>query len=242
VACVRDRLPLPIGLALIAVAVVIGSFAIGSGIRNRNQNDVITVTGSAKQLITSDYAIWDFSITSQDVSAATAAKALAGWTAKTEAFLRRSGVQDGELTVYPISTNTVTKNAGSSNEISGYQLTRSFEVRSARVDAVQGVAQASSGLLTEGVPFSAQPLQYVYTKLDQVRGPLLAAAVRDAERRAKTLLAAAGEKPGKLRGVAVSPFQITPPNSTQVSDYGAYDTSTLRKQVQAVVNVTFGLG
>lgn len=239
VAVVRERLPLLLGLALIAVALVIGSFAVGSGIRNRSQNDVITVTGSAKQMITSDYAIWDFSITSQDLSAAPAAKALGGWTTKAESFLRSSGVRESELTVYPISTNTVTKTDGS---IGGYQLTRNFEVRSARVDAVQGVAQASSGLLTQGVPLSAQPLQYVYTKLDQVRGPLLASAVRDAERRAKTLLAAAGEKPGKLRGVDVSPFQITPPNSTQVSDYGAYDTTTLRKQVQAVVNVTFGLG
>ena len=237
-----QRLPLAVSLALVAVALLIGALAIGRGIRNRNANNVITVTGSAKQMITSDYAIWDFSVTSQDTSAAAASKALAGWTTKIQAFLEQRGVQAGELTVYPISTNTVTPSNGNSNQVVGYQLTRNFEVRSARVDAIQGVAQASSSLLTGGIPFSAQPLQYVYTKLDSVRGPLLAAAVRDAEQRAKTLLAATGTKLGKLRGVDVSPFQITPPNSTQVSDYGEYDTSTLKKQVEAVVNVTFGLG
>lgn len=238
----RERLPLPIGLTLIAVAVLIGLLAVGHGIRNRNSNNVITVTGSAKQLITSDYAIWDFSITSQDTSAAAAAKALAGWTTKTEAFLKQNGVQDSELTVYPISTNTVTPSSGNSNAVVGYQLTTTFEVRSARVDTVQNVANASARLLTQGIPFSAQPLQYIFTKLDTVRGPLLAAAVRDAQARAKTLLAATGSKLGKLQGVDVSPFQITPPNSTAVSDYGEYDTSTLKKQVEAVVNVTFGLG
>ena len=36
-------------------------------------------------------------------------------------------------------------------------------------------------------------------------------------------------------------FQITAPNSTDVSDYGVYDTSTLRKDVTAVVNVAFAL-
>ena len=238
----RERLPLLAGLTLLALAVLFGALAIGSGIRNRNTNNIITVTGSAKQMITSDYAIWDFSVTSQAPSAAPASTALAGWTSKIEAFLKQHGVQSGELTVYPISTNTVTPSNGSSNSVIGYQLTRNFEVRSARVDAIQSVAQASSSLLTAGIPFSAQPLQYVYTKLDTVRGPLLAAAVRDAEQRAKTLLAATGAKLGKLRGVDVSPFQITPPNSTQVSDYGAYDTTTLKKQVEAVVNVTFGLG
>jgi hypothetical protein len=227
---------------LVAVAVLIGALAIGSGIRNRNANNLITVTGSAKQMITSDYAVWDFSVTSQDTSAAAASKALTGWTTKIQDFLNQRGVQAGELTVYPISTNTVTPSNGNSNQVVGYQLTRNFEVRSARVDAIQSVAQSSSSLLTTGIPFSAQPLQYVYTKLDSVRGPLLAAAVRDAEQRAKTLLAATGTKLGELRGVDVSPFQITPPNSTQVSDYGEYDTSTLKKQVEAVVNVTFGLG
>lgn len=238
----RERLPLFAGMALLALAVLIGSVAIGSGIRNRNANNIITVTGSAKQMITSDYAIWDFSVTSQATSAAVASTALVGWTSKIENFLRQHGIQTSELTVYPISTNTVTPSTGSSNKVVGYQLTTNFEVRSARVDAIQSVAQASSSLLTAGVPFSAQPLQYVYTKLDSVRGPLLAAAVRDAEQRAKTLLTATGTKLGHLRGVNVSPFQITPPNSTQVSDYGAYDTTTLKKQVEAVVNVTFGLG
>jgi hypothetical protein len=213
---VLQRLPLAVSLALVAVAVLIGALAI--------------------------YAIWDFSVTSQDTSAATASKALAGWTTKIQSFLTQRGVQAAELTVYPISTNTVTPSNGDSNQVVGYQLTRNFEVRSARVDAIQSVAQSSSSLLTAGIPFSAQPLQYVYTKLDSVRGPLLAAAVRDAEQRAKTLLAATGTKLGTLRGVDVSPFQITPPNSTQVSDYGEYDTSTLKKQVEAVVNVTFGLG
>lgn len=236
----RERLPLAIGFALLAIAVLIGSLAIGHGIRDRNSNNVITVTGSAHQLITSDYVIWDFSVTSQDRSAASAARALAGWTKQVQSFLKHQGVLPDELAVQPISTSTVT--SGNSNNVVGYQLTTNFEVRSARVQAIADVAQASSSLLTSGVPFSAQPLQYIFTKLDTVRGPLLAAAVRDAQSRAKTLLSATGGKLGGLRGVDVSPFQVTPPNSTEVSDYGAYDTSTLKKQVEAVVNVTFALG
>ena len=43
----RDRLPLLIGLTLLAVAIAVGSLAIAGGIRDRNRNDVITVTGFA---------------------------------------------------------------------------------------------------------------------------------------------------------------------------------------------------
>jgi hypothetical protein len=235
---VRDRLPLLIGLLLLAVAIVVGSFAIGSGIRDRNQNNVITVTGSAKQVITSDYAIWDFSVTTQSPSAGAAAQSLARWAAKTTAFLKAKGVEDSELSIQPIQTGQTTKPDG---EVTGFQLTRNYEVRSPRVAELAAVAEASSSLLVEGVPLSAQPLQYVYTKLGSIRAGLLAQAVRDAKRRAELLVSATGGKIGGLRGVDVSPFQVTPPNSTQVSDYGIYDTSTLKKDVTAVVNVTFAL-
>ena len=83
----RERIPLLGGLALIAVAFVIGAIAIGHGIRDRNQNNVIVVTGSAKQRITSDYVIWTLSVTSTQPSATDAAKELSGWTTKIRSFL-----------------------------------------------------------------------------------------------------------------------------------------------------------
>jgi len=69
----------------------------------------------------------------------------------------------------------------------------------------------------------------------------LGAATRDAQSRALVLVAASGAKLGKLRGVNVGVFQVSSPNSTDVTDYGVYDTTTLRKDVTAVVNVTFAL-
>ncbi|MGH2933291.1 MAG: SIMPL domain-containing protein [Gaiellaceae bacterium] len=238
----RERFPLFAGLTLLAVAILLGSVAIGSGIRNRNTNDTVTVTGSAKHLITSDYAIWDTSVTSQDASAAKAADQLAGWTKTVHDFLIAHGIQESELTVQPVSTQTVSPPSnGYTNKVAGYQLTRNFEVRSARVQAVADVAEASAALLKEGIALSAQPLQYVFTKLASIRPALLAAAVKDAQQRGKVLVEATGAKLGKLRGVDVGVFQVTSPNSTQVSDYGVYDTTTLKKDVTAVVNVTFSL-
>jgi hypothetical protein len=39
----------------------------------------------------------------------------------------------------------------------------------------------------------------------------------------------------------VGVFQVTAPNSTEVEDYGVYDTSTRTKDVTAVVNVTLAI-
>jgi hypothetical protein len=236
----RERLPLLLGLTLLAIAILLGAVAVGHGIRDRGKGDVVTVTGSAKQRITSDYAIWDLSVSSQQASAAPAAAQLARWTAAIRAFLKAQGVQPGEVTVQPVSTQTVT-DSNNENKIVGYQVARNFEVRSPRVQAIAGVAEASSRLVSAGIPLQAQPLQYVYTRLPDLRPKLLEAAVRDAQNRGKVLLAATGGSLGKLRGVDVGVFQVTSPNSTDVTDYGVYDTSTLQKDVTAVVNVTFSL-
>jgi hypothetical protein len=240
---VRDRIPLLAGLTLLAIAIVLGSLFVADGIRDRNTRDeLITVTGSAKKQIVSDYVIWNASISSQRESAGAAARELARWTSEIRSFLTSNGVQADELTIQPISTETVTGDEnGGNSQIVGYRLTRSFEVRSPRVDEIGNVADKSSELIARGIPFAPQPPQYVYTKLADIRPELLAAATKDAQNRGRVLVEATGGKLGSLRGVDVGVFQVTSPNSTEVSDYGVYDTTTVNKEVTAVVNVTFAL-
>ena len=233
-----ERLPLLAGLALLAIAFVIGSFAIGDGIRDRNRSDVISVTGSAKKRIRSNYIVWNLSVTSQQASAREAARELAAWTADIRSFLEREGIEAGEISLEPIFTETVSRRG----RVTSFLLTRSFEIRSPRVQQVTAIADRSSALLAQGVPLHADSPQYVYTKLPTLRPELLAAATRDAQRRADVIVEATGADLGKLRRVSVGVFQVTSPNSTEVEDYGVYDTSTLEKDVTAVVNVTFALG
>jgi uncharacterized protein len=235
---VLERLPILGGLALLAIAFVIGSFAIGHGIRDKNRNDVISVTGSAKKRIVSNYVVWTLSVTSQQPSATEAAKELTGWTTKVRSFLTGEGIEPGEISVQPISTETISRKG----QVQTYLLTRSFEIRSPRVKEVTEVADHSSQLLAQGIPLSADPPQYVYTKLTSLRPQLLAQATKDARSRAKVIVEATGAHLGKLRRVSVGVFQITSPNSTEVEDYGVYDTRTVDKEVTAVVNVTFALG
>jgi len=237
---VQGRLPLALGagLALIAVALAIGLFAVADGIRDRGTADTISVTGSAKRTITSDFVIWEASISAQGLFPAPAAAQLGRWLARTLAALRASGILDDELTVRAISTESL---FGQNGEITGYNLTRSLQVRSARIDVIVAAIEDSSSLLAADVPLSAGQPQYVYTKLAELRPALSAEATEDAIRRAEAIVEITGDELGGLRDVSVAPFQVTAPGSTDVSDYGIYDTSTREKEVTAVVNVTFAV-
>ena len=234
----RVALALVAGLALIAVALALGLFAVADGIRDRGAGDTISVTGSARRSISSDYVIWSASISVQRETTGDAAAQLERWLERTLAALRASGIRDDELTVRAISTESLRGRAG---KLIGFRLTRSLQVRSARLDAVVAAIEDSSRLLAAGVPLSAGQPQYVYTKLAELRPALSADATKDALRRAEAIVEITGDELGGVRNVYSSPFQVTAPGSTEVEDYGIYDTSTREKEVTAVVNVTFAV-
>jgi len=70
---------------------------------------------------------------------------------------------------------------------------------------------------------------------------LLALATKDAHDRALSMAEAVGSDIGAVRSAKMGVFQITRPYSTDVSDYGIYDTSWIEKQITAVVRVTFAV-
>src|SRR5689334_7287172 len=227
----RERVPLAAGLAFLALAVGLGAGLIADGIRDRGRNDVITVTGSAKKRVVSDTVVWNLSLRSEDSTPGPALRQLSRWTKRVRAFLRAQGVTADELTVQPVSTEVPGTTDDNGTVLGDYRLTRSFEIDSTRVRAISAVAERSKALLLVGIPLEAEPLQYVYTRLAMLRPQLVAAALRDAKRRAEAVAGAGDSKIGGLRTVDVGVFQVTSPNSTDVSDYGEYDTSTLRKDV-----------
>jgi hypothetical protein len=190
------------GLVAVALAIGLGSLAIADGIRDRGRNDVMSVTGSAKRRIVSDYIVWNVSVSSQRATPQAASTELAGWTREILAFLNGAHVEQSEITVNPITTETVNEDEDiDSGPIVGYRLTRSIQIRSARVRELADVIDTSSTLLNEGVPIQAEQPQYIYTRLPSLRPRLLADATRDALRRAQVLVESTGAELGNLRGV-----------------------------------------
>lgn len=68
---------------------------------------------------------------------------------------------------------------------------------------------------------------------------MLAKATADAKRRAAAIAQQAGSGIGAITQADTGTFQITVPNSTSMSSYGSYDTSTISKDITAVMGVTF---
>jgi uncharacterized protein len=240
-----DRSPLVTGLSIASVAFVIGSFVVAASLKDvRRADEVVSVTGSAKRSIRSDFVVWNLSVTAQASSLPPASQELQRYADQVMAFLREQQIPDSAVTSHPIETSAMTEVTESGREtgrVAGYRLTKSFEVRSADVDGMTRISQRTGDLINRGVPLVASQPQYLFTKLGELRPALLADATKEARTRADVIAQSTGVSVGKVRSARIGVFQITPRFSTEVADYGINDVSSVEKDVTAVVHVTFSL-
>jgi uncharacterized protein len=233
------------GLAALSLALVVSSFVGASALRNfRQPDDVLVVTGSAKRPIQSDYIVWQLSISSQQPTAQAAYQDLTRQSERVEQYLQTQQVADSAITLSAIETHPILEISANGQETGrtlAYRLTQRFEIRSSEVERITKLSQQATELINEGIALNSEPPQYLYTQLSKLRIEMVAEATKDAKARAEAIAKSTGDQVGAVRSAETGVFQITARNSTDVSDSGIYDTSSIEKDITAVVSVKFAM-
>ncbi|BAU63688.1 hypothetical protein STA3757_10540 [Stanieria sp. NIES-3757] len=233
------------GLAVLSFSLVVSSFIFSRAIGDFKQaNDVLVVTGSAKKPIQSDYIIVRFSVSSQEPTTQAAYQSLKAQMEKLQAYLQEQQVPNNALTLNTIQTESIpeiTANGSATGAILAYRLSQQLEIRSDEVEIYTKLSQQANELINQGINLVSEPPQYLYTKLSQLRVEMVSEATKDAKARAEAITQSTGNQVGPIRSATTGVFQITSRNSTDVSDYGIYDTSSLEKDITAVVSVQFAI-
>lgn len=233
------------GLVALSLALVGSTFIGATALRDiKSTNDVLVVTGSAKRPIRSDYIIWRLSVSSQQPTSQAAYQDLKRQTERVQAYLRTNQVPADAITLSAIESYSIPEVAANGRETGqtlAYRLTQRLEIRSNEVDRYTKLSQQSTELINEGINLVSEAPQYLYTELSKLRVEMVSEATKDAKARAEAIAQSAGNEVGAVRSAETGVFQITSRNSTEVSDYGMYDTSSIEKDITAVVSVTFGI-
>jgi hypothetical protein len=122
-----------------------------------------------------------------------------------------------------------------------YTLRQTIDINSADVNAISEIAKNIQPLIDKGVIFSTSSLEFTYSKLPEERVSMLADAVKDAQARAMSLAQSSGKVVGQLKSASSGVVQVMSANSTDVSDYGSYDTSKIEKNIMMTVKASFTL-
>lgn len=233
----------------LAVALVLASMVIGWSItRVKNQEQTVTVTGSARKRIKSDLVVWKAAVAYQAPQLSEAYQALSSGVPKVKAYLVSKGIPAEQITISSITTTTLQSKARNeegeemaTGEITGYSLKQELEVRSTDVDKIARVARESTELINQGILLESMPPEYLYTKLGDLKIEMLGEAAKDAKVRAEQIATSTGSRIGDVRSAKMGVMQITAADSNEVSDYGMNDTTSVDKDITAVVNVSFSV-
>jgi hypothetical protein len=227
---------------ILAVALFGGLMQVGGGISARTDSGIV-VTGSARTEAVADNAVWTLSVSLSRPKVADAVSKVGSDVEAVTKYLTDGGIPDEALTLGPVSTYGQEEwvNGNSTGRILNYRASRDITVRTKDVELVSKLSQGIGSLLQNGVNVNNYGPQYYISTLSDLRPQLLEDAMKDAKTRAVAITKAVGGSVGAVQSVKSGVFQVTTPDSTMVSDGGAYDTSTIEKTVTSTVSVTFAV-
>lgn len=226
----------------------------------KQQPKTLEVKGSAKKAIVSDTVRWEGTITSRDPNLVKAYEKLKRDADLAAAFLKKAGINDREVTFSAITTEKIFQRevipppaAGESgsasrspavvqtSRIEMYVLRQTISIESRDMEKVPAMSRSVTSLIKDGIEIESYAPRYVYSKLSELKIDMLADATRDATARATQIVNNANGSLGRLVEAKMGVMQINPKGVTDVSDTGNNDTSSLEKEILAVVTVTFEL-
>jgi hypothetical protein len=235
------------GLTLLGIFFALGVI-VAAGLLARSAERVkladrtIRVKGYAVTQITSDVAEWRLSVSARGANLADTYKKLQADLEKTLAYLASEGIPRENFAIFQVDTTIkykVTAEGAGTNEIESYVLSQELGVRSSDVQLIRRLSRECTSLIKQGIEITSHYPNYFYKGLEELKVELIGKATKNARLRADQFAANSGSAIGALKSARQGVFQITPVYSTQVSDYGSYDTRTIEKSVKAVVTIEY---
>ena len=222
---------------ILAVGFIISAFILGNYFVSARNEQSIRVVGQGVKSVTSDLIKWNMSInrTTNVAYKSEGPSWIQEDLLKVKKYLASNGIEEKDILVEPVSSYA---NYGN-NGVTGYSFSQRIEVRSSDIEKIEKMALDSKALAKQGIYLHYSDLEYFVSNLADIKAEMLALATADAKARALEIAKSSGNKVCGLLSARSGVFQIRKPLSTDVSDYGIYNTSSKEKEIAVTVTATF---
>jgi len=184
------RLPVIMGASIIVAAGILswGIYA------SRVQDDMLTVTGSAKRAVSADTAKWQANF-SRPAFAANLKEGYVQMMKDQNAiqkFFTGQGIPPESISISSVSMEQIYKPDGGAPD--QYILRQNVQLTSDDPAKMNELSKNIQPLIDQGIIFSSFPVEYYYSRLSDLRIELLADAVKDAQTRARAIVESTGKQ------------------------------------------------
>ena len=245
-----NRFVSPVGIGMfllgstLALGIMLSSQMVSNAVVKMKRADSIRVKGLAEENIVSTHATWRSEIRAKSGELGSAFAELEKSRSTAEAYFKSAGFKGTEVSSGAVATDyeyRLNEKGTKTNVLDNYLLSQVFEIRSSDVKLIDKVSKNVTDLIRDGVQILSYPPEYVNVEIEDIKMKLLGKATANGYERAGILAKNSNGKVGMLNSASPGVFQITPLHSTDVSDSGQYDTSTIEKTVKAVVTLEFNI-
>ncbi|MGI9170409.1 MAG: SIMPL domain-containing protein [Caulobacteraceae bacterium] len=224
-----------------------GYFVSTTVLRGRMAGNAVTVKGFAERDVRADLALWTIGYSNtggrlSDLYAKTRADEAAILT-----YLRSRAFDDKAINVQGVNLTDQAANQDRSKvtpEASRYLLAESIVVRSNDVARVGAATRGLDDLISKGVTSTQNQVDFEFTRLSDIKAPMLKEATENARGAAQQFANDAGAKVGSIQAANQGLFSINSRDAaagTPGDDESSGGANTIEKRVRVVVTLTYYL-
>ena len=206
-------------------------------------NNSVTVKGLAEMNVRADLAIWKLKFVITGNELVPAQQKITSQAAEINAFLKKQGFSNNEISLGRIETNDLMANPYRSNDAnaSRFILSQTITVRSNNVDLVEKSLPQTDSLIAKGIIFDSAsyeyPVSYIFTKLNNIKPQMLEQATKNAKEAAYEFAKSSDSKVGKIRRANQGVFSILPREQAPNS----FESQQIDKTVRVVSTIEYWL-
>jgi hypothetical protein len=224
------------GAVVLAGGLIAGGYLLGDGLRRAHAAErSVTVRGLAERNVTADLATWTIAYSATGGDLASVRAEIENNTGALRAYFKGLGFPDDVLSATGAGVNQYMNNG-----IPNITITQRMQLRTTDIPRAQKAVANQFDLVRRGVTLQeGSAMSYSFTKLNDIKPAMVAAATQDARAAAEQFAKDSGTGVGGIKSATQGYFSIEPRDGEQSGGYGAADTPF--KKVRVVTTVDFYL-
>jgi uncharacterized protein len=240
-------LGLPVALGLAAA----GYFVSTTLYKGQLASNTVTVRGFAERDVRADLALWQISYSVTGGNLATVYARSQSNEEALVAFLMQQGFTVQDIRSRTLNLTDLLGTPYRARDIPDserYILTNNISVRSNDVERVERARQELNGLIRQGIVVTTNNVDYEFTRLNDIKAPMLREATQNARAAAQQFAGDAGSRVGSIRAANQGLFSIVSRDSAvqgnsepEFRGVHVAPINTIDKRVRVVVSLTYYL-
>jgi len=223
-----------ISSTILAIGMVAGGYLLGDGLLRAKEADrTVTVRGLAERDVDANLATWTISYSAQGNDLAAVRADVDEDTRAIQAFFADLGFPPEALTPAGVNVSQYLDRGENRVTVSQQLLFRTTDIARA-----EKAVEKQFELVRRGVSIAdGSGMTYHFTKLNDIKPAMVAAATKDARAAAEQFAKDSGTQVGSIKSATQGYFSI----DQRPGEGGGYGSDSPRKQVRVVTTVEFAL-